>query len=174
MSHVSYQTAPIEVPSEVSSFTVPLQIGVNRLPDIDLTLYPNKSNLGDYKRFEPKRSLPDSMVVVESYADFPYEGGIQYAFKDFFGNAFQFPEAELKADKSGTIAFEFTIDKSGDYSYPKCHTDSLSQVCEELKRVLTVIPKWKPAEQFSEPVSQTFLMNVYYAPNKYWKKKIKN
>ena len=173
ISHVSYETGIIEIPVNVSSFIVSLERGSFKLQDIDLTQYPNKFNPNDFKRMpERNLNLQDSMVVVEVYADFPYEGGLQFAFKEFFGNAFQFPIEELKANKSGTIDLEFTIDKTGDYSDVKCLTDSLSGACQELKRVLTVIPKWVPAKQYGEPVPQTFRLLVTYGPTKYWRRKL--
>lgn len=171
ISHVSYQTGTIKIPSNAMSFSVPLQKAARKLPDIDLTRYPNKFNPNDFTRL-PERSdhLSDSAIVVESFADFPYEGGIQFTFSDFFGNAFRFPMEELKAGKVGMIDLEFTIDRTGGYTDAKCLSDSLSQMCQELKRVLTVIPKWTPARQHGEPVPQTFLLHVIYGSNKYWRK----
>jgi hypothetical protein len=174
VSHLSYETGSAEVPAGVTSFSIALKKGITKLSDIDLTQYPNKSKPTDFPLSNGvARNLPDSFQILEAYARFPYEGGAQIAFRELFGNAFQFPEEELRANKSGTIPFEFTIDISGNYVFPKCHTDSSSQVCGELKRILTILPKWKPAEQFGEPVPQTFLMNVHYGPSNHWKKKIK-
>jgi hypothetical protein len=171
ISHVSYVTEPIDIPENVNSFTVPLRKTMFLFP-IDLKEYPSKFDSTKIKKKEKKdlKQGEESWVVVEALADYP--GGLQ-GFKDYFGNNFQYPESELIKNDYGLIRLEFTIDKSGDYKSIRCLPDSTGEICNEFKRILTVIPKWTPAEQRGEKVDQEMAFPIWYGPNDYWKKKIK-
>lgn len=171
ISHVSYVTEPIEVPKNVNSFTVPLRKTIFQFP-IDLKEYPTKFDTTKIKKKEEKSLIQgqDTLIVVEALADYP--GGLQ-GFKDYFGNNFNYPESELIKNDYGLIRLEFTIDKSGDYKSIRCLPDSIGEICNEFKRILTVIPKWTPAEQRGEKVDQEMAFPIWYGPNDYWKKKIK-
>ena len=171
ISHVSYVTEPIEVPDNLSSFTVPLRRPFFTFP-IDLKEYPTKFDTTKIKKKEKKEPNQgqETWVVVEALANYP--GGLQ-GFKDYFGNNFNYPESELIKNDNGLIRLEFTIDKSGDYKSIRCLPDSVGDICNEFKRILTVIPKWTPAEQRGEKVDQEMAFPIWYGPNDYWKKKIK-
>jgi hypothetical protein len=174
ISHVTYTTATILVPEEASTFTVPLKRNVYLLSDIDLRIYPNDFVLTDVKEkplnaHEPR---PDSLIVVEFMAGFPYEGGVE-TFRQLFGNKFQFPETELLQKKNGKILLTFKIDSNGDYQDVSCLNDLENGLCDEFKRILKDLPKWTPGEQRGERVEQSFAMFVHYGVNNYWDKKIK-
>lgn len=171
ISHVSYVTERIEVPQNVNSFTVPLRRAIFQFP-MDLKEYPTKFDTTKIKLKESKAPIQgqDTLIVVEALADYP--GGLQ-GFKDYFGNNFNYPESELMKEKYGLLRLEFTIDKSGDYKSIRCLPDSTGEICNEFKRILTVIPKWTPAEQRGEKVDQEMAFPVWYGPNDYWKKRIK-
>lgn len=168
ISHVSYQTGLVDVLPGATSFNVALQRSKHRISSLQLSEYPNKLNV-DFRNMVEKtieagnKPTIDSIRVVESYAYFPYMEGSEYAFKNFFGNAFKLPERGGKAVKPGKITLEFTIDPDGGYASAGCPGDSLNEICDALKRTLTSLPKWMPARQYNEPVQQTFLMDVYYA-----------
>lgn len=171
ISHVSYVTEPIDIPENLSSFTVPLRKTMFQFP-IDLKEYPSKFDSTKIAKKEKKylNEGEETWMVVEALADYP--GGLQ-GFKDYFGNNFQYPESELIKNDYGLIRLEFTIDKSGDYKSIRCLPDSTGDICNEFKRILTVIPKWTPAEQRGEKVDQEMAFSIWYGPNDYWKKKLK-
>ncbi|MBL7859251.1 MAG: hypothetical protein JNM57_16280 [Cyclobacteriaceae bacterium] len=152
ISHVSYITEPIEVPQNTKSFTVPLRKAFFQFP-FDLREYPTKFDTTKITKTKKKdfNHGQDSLIVVEALANYP--GGLQ-GFMDYFGNNFNYPESELIKNDNGLIRLEFTIDKSGDYKSIRCLPDSVGEICEEFKRILTVIPKWTPAEQRGEKVDQ--------------------
>lgn len=171
ISHVSYVTEPIEVPQNVNSFTVPLRKAIFQFP-IDLKEYPTKFDTTKIEIEERQARVhgQDTLIVAEALADYP--GGLQ-GFRDYFGNNFNYPESELVKDKNGLLRLEFTIDKSGDYKSVRCLPDSTGEICNEFKRILTVIPKWTPAEQRGEKVDQEMAFSIWYGPNDYWRKRIK-
>ncbi|MCC6834344.1 MAG: carboxypeptidase-like regulatory domain-containing protein [Cytophagales bacterium] len=171
ISHVSYVTAPIDVPDNLGSFTVPLHKPFFQIP-INLKEYPTAFDTTKLKRSETKNpnSGQETWVVVEALPDYP--GGLQ-GFKDYFGNNFNYPESELMKNTYGVTRLEFTIDKSGDYKSVRCLPDSTGDICNEFKRILTVIPKWTPAEQRGEKIDHEMAFPIWYGPNDYWKKKIK-
>ena len=171
ISHVSYVTEPIDVSENINSLTVPLRKAMFLFP-IDLKEYPSKFDTTKIKKSEKKdmKQGGESWVVVEALADYP--GGLQ-GFKDYFGNNFNYPESELMKNDYGLIRLEFTIDKSGDYKSIRCLPDSVGEICNEFKRILTVIPKWTPAEQRGEKIDQEMAFPIWYGPNDYWKKRIK-
>lgn len=174
LSHVTYTSATIRVPEKINTFTVELKKDVQSLGEINLREYPNdfvidaaiKINLRD---FQPR---PDSLIVIEANAGFPYAGGIN-AFRHYFGNKFRFPEKELMKREQGKILVTFTIDKNGDYQNIACPFSRVSKMCEEFKRIMSEMPKWTPGEQRGEPVEQSFAMVVHYGINEYWAKKIR-
>jgi hypothetical protein len=174
ISHVTYTTATILVPEEVATFTVPLHRNTFLLPDIDLRTYPNGFIVADVKAkpLGVDEPGPDSLIVVESTADFPYEGGVE-TFGQLFGNKFQFPERELLKKTNGKILLTFKIDNNGDYQDVACNSDGENSLCDEFKRILRELPKWTPGEQRGEPVDQSFAMFIHYGVNNYWDKKIK-
>lgn len=173
VSHVTYKTEQITVPEGTTSFTVPMEKKLYMLGGYDLHLYPT-----DFKaeNLKPKNinqnPRPDSIIIVESFADFPYEGGFK-TFAILFGNEFQFPEKELLEKTEGSLFFGFTIDKNGDYKNIGCLTDTTSNFCPEFERIISKMPKWTPAQQRGEPMEQNFGMIVSYGLNDHWKKKIK-
>ena len=178
ISHVSYVTEPIEVPQNVNSFTVPLR-KANFQFSIDLKEYPTKFDPTKIKEKEKEKvdqekekvnQEKETYVVVEALAD--YQGGLQ-RFKDFFGNNFNFPESELLNNSSGVMTLHFIIDKSSEYKSIRCFPDSVGALCNEFKRILTVIPKWIPAEQRGEKMDQEMKLTIFYGSNDYWKKKVK-
>lgn len=171
ISHVSYVTEPIDVPENINSFTVPLRKAIFMYP-IDLKEYPSKFDTTKIKKREIRdtKKGDESWTVVEALADYP--GGLQ-GFMDYFGNNFKYPETELLKNSYGVTRLEFTIDKNGDYKSIRCLPDSVGEICDEFKRILTVIPKWTPAEQRGEKIDQEMAFPIWYGPNDYWKKKIK-
>jgi hypothetical protein len=171
VSHVSYRTETFEAPKDVNSFTIKLKRMIFQFP-IDMRDYPKHFDSLELlnKGVILKGPTPDSLHVVESLADF--DGGIK-TFLDFLGNNFVYPLDELKKNTGGLIRLEFTIDKYGDYKSLRCLPDSVGEICGELKRILTVIPKWRPAEQRGEPIDQEMAIIVFYGLNDYWKKKLK-
>ena len=64
ISHVSYVTEPIEVPENITSFTIPLR-KTNFLIPIDLKEYPAKFDTTKIKRrnFEPRQDSDRKSVV---------------------------------------------------------------------------------------------------------------
>jgi len=173
ISHVTYRTEPITVPEGTPTFTVKLEKMAHRLRGFDLHYYPTDFNLNKLKpRRVAQDQRPDSLVVVESNADFPYEGGIE-TLAELFGNEFQFPEKELLEKTEGSILFGFTIDKNGDYRDAGCVIDTASNFCPEFERIISKMPKWTPAQQRGEPMEQSFVVMIYYGINDHWKKKIK-
>jgi CarboxypepD_reg-like domain len=171
ISHVSYVTEPIDVPENVNSFSVPLRKTDFMFP-LDLKEYPSKFDTTKIKKKEVKKTNhgDESWMVVEALADYP--GGLQ-GFMDYFGNNFKYPESELLKNANGVTRLEFTIDKTGDYKKIRCLPDSVGEICDEFKRILTVIPKWIPAEQRGEKIDQEMAFPIWYGPNDYWKKKLK-
>ena len=170
---MTYKTEPITVPEGTPSFIVKLEKMVYRLRGFDLHPYPTDFNLNDLKPKKVTKDLgPDSLVVVESLADLPYEGGVE-TFAMLFGNEFQFPEKELLEKTEGSILFGFTIDKNGDYKDVGCVIDTISNSCPELRGSFQKCQNGCPDNKRGEPMEQTFAVMIYYGMNDHWKKKIK-
>ncbi len=170
ISHVSYINHLIAAPAGVDAFTVPLRRAVFQF-FLDLRNYPKKV---ETQRFSLKQTKPvilgsDTLVVVEALADFP--GGLE-GFKDYFGSNFDYPESELMKNQDGEIRLEFTIDKSGAYKDINC-PDSEGEMCNEFRRILSVIPVWTPAEQRGEKLDQKMIFLISYGPNNFWRRKMK-
>jgi hypothetical protein len=169
ITHVSFESEVINIPHNISAFTVPLRRKIFKLAPVDLMAYPN-----GFGPEEPKITAmqADSLKVVEASADFPYVGGLT-TFAELFGNKFQYPDKLLLERQEGKVFFGFTIGKKGEYKDAGCVADSLNAICNEFKRTLGELPVWIPAEQRGEAVEQAFVIPISYGLNTYWEKKLK-
>lgn len=99
-------------------------------------------------------------VVVK--AEFP--GGNQEMFK-FLGKNLKYPKYEKKKNIEGVVYAEFVIKKDGtvdDVTILKS-VEKSKKLDKEVKRVLAMMPKWKPAMKDGNPIDSKMTLPVRFA-----------
>lgn len=101
-------------------------------------------------------SKADSVYsVVDELPQFP---GGQEALMGYLAKNLRYPDAMLKQRKSGRVFAEFVVTKKGKISEVNIKKTVDEGFNEEVIRVLSAMPKWKPAIKEGKKVS--FRMNL--------------
>lgn len=99
------------------------------------------------------------MFDVEKQPEFP--GGQEGLYKYLAENV-KYPEAAKTNNKSGMAALTFVIEKDGTVSTVNVIRDPGMGMGDEAKRVVSVMPKWLPAEMKGKPVRVKFTLPVRF------------
>lgn len=162
VSHVTYESQPVAIKETDRFIVIQFERKIYELPEIEISKQRNKLDVRNYEKVisTEDRPQPGQMLQTETIAEFPYLGGVA-TFLDFMELVFQYPVEKMTETNNGKAVFIFTIDKNGEYTSAGCLTGN-ENICDELKRILTILPKWKPAKQRGEPVEQTLELTVNF------------
>jgi TonB family protein len=110
-----------------------------------------------------KSNIPASKeeiyTVVEKLAEFP---GGNAKLGEFLGNNLKYPEESVKNGVEGIVYVSFTIDKEGAVHDPVI-MKGISKECDaEALRVISLSPKWIPAEQQGKRVNQKMTLPIKF------------
>ena len=82
---------------------------------------------------------------------------------DFLVNTIHYPEAARAAGKQGRVAIQFVVDEHGQVSMPMVRKSSGSaELDQEALRVVSAMPRWKPASIGGAPVSFYFTLPISF------------
>ncbi|MBP1646141.1 MAG: TonB family protein [Bacteroidetes bacterium] len=98
-------------------------------------------------------------TFVENEAEFP--GGID-ALGQFLASNIKYPQEAKEKKITGKIFLTFVIEKDGSINDIKILRDIGYGCGEEAKRVVKLMPKWKPANQKGKNLRQQFLLPVNF------------
>ena len=108
---------------------------------------------------EPKAPEDEVFTVVE---DMPvYPGGIQ-EMMNFLANNIRYPEQARREEKQGNVFVNFVIEKDGAVSNVTILRGIGAGCDEEAKRVVELMPKWKPGYQRGQAVRVSFNLPVKF------------
>lgn len=93
----------------------------------------------------------DPIEINEEYPSFP--GGEQ-AFAEYLRSHLQYPAAEEKAGKQGTVYVEFVVEKDGSITNVRVikEVPDAPGLSKEALRVISGMPKWNPGKMYGKPV----------------------
>lgn len=97
--------------------------------------------------------------VVEDEAEFP--GGID-ALGQFLASNIKYPQEAKEEKITGKVIITFVVEKDGSINDIKILRDIGYGCGEEAKRVVKLMPKWKPAKQRGKFVRQQFVLPVNF------------
>ncbi len=97
--------------------------------------------------------------VVEDEAEFP--GGIE-ALGKFLASNIKYPQGAKEEKITGKVIITFVVEKDGSINEIKILRDIGYGCAEEAKRVVKLMPKWKPAKQRGKAVRQQFVLPVSF------------
>jgi len=96
-------------------------------------------------------------VIVESMPEF--RGGMQ-AFSNYIAAQINYPSKAKKNNVSGRVWVNFTIDKVGNVRNVYLDRGIDPDLDNEAIRIISGMPKWKPARQRGEAVPVELNINV--------------
>ncbi|NCC18434.1 MAG: energy transducer TonB [Bacteroidia bacterium] len=112
-----------------------------------------------------EKKSDDSYVVfsvVEDEAEFP--GGID-ALGQFLASNIKYPQEAKEEKITGKVIITFVVEKDGSINDIKILRDIGYGCGEEAKRIVKLMPKWKPAKQRGKFVRQQFVLPIsFYTP----------
>ncbi len=88
-----------------------------------------------------------------------YPGGVQ-EMMNFLANNLTYPEKARREKIQGRVFVNFVVEKDGAVSNVNILRGIGAGCDEEAKRVVELMPNWKPGEQNGEPVRVSFNLPV--------------
>ena len=98
--------------------------------------------------------------VVEKEAQFP---GGDKALKSFLFNNLNYPKKAVKKGIQGTVLVEFVVEKEGSISNIRVRKSVSRELDAEAVRVVSIMPKWKPATLKGEIVRSLYRLPIRFA-----------
>ena len=74
-----------------------------------------------------------------------YTGG-ETALENFILTQTKYPQEALNKKQEGIIEVDFVVSKNGNITDIKCTNNKYLELCNEVKRVIALMPKWTPAK----------------------------
>jgi TonB family protein len=149
-----------------SRFTIPINFQLNNPPanseKKDLSIANGKDNLNKISEISVTAPNPNSSKVVDEI-DQPAEfiGGME-EFGKYLQGRIKYPAAAQRANISGKVYVEFTVDKDG-YSNDFKTVKGVGYGCdEEAIRVLQSVPRWNPARSKNKTVPSTLVIPISF------------
>ena len=102
-------------------------------------------------------------VVVVTQPQFP---GGEDALYEFLANNLKYPQAAKDSNIQGKVYVTFVVEKDGTLTNPRVVRDIGGGCGEEALRVVKMMPKWKPGEQFGEIVRVQYTLPILFELNK--------
>ena len=105
-------------------------------------------------------TAPDIFEVVEQMPEFP-NGGMA-GLMQYLSQNIRYPEAAKKAGKQGRVTVQFVVEKDGSISNVSTLRGVEPDLDKEAVRVISEMPKWKPAMQRGETVRVRYTVPVMF------------
>jgi protein TonB len=109
--------------------------------------------------FAQKQNLHGQVVYlhVDKMPSFP---GGSHALQLFLDRNLKWPQREM--DVQGTVLISFIIDKSGKVDKVRIEKSIIPEFDNEAKRVMLLMPKWKPGELNGRKVATLMYLPVQF------------
>lgn len=145
---------PLPLPQGVSEYAVRSSAVGYALPFVS-----RSSDRLNVLTEEETNEQPEAFVIVETMPEFP---GGKKALEKYFTDNLNYPEAAKKAGISGKVTINFVVEADGSLSDIKI-IKGLGFGCdEEVLRLITQMPKWKPGKQRGKVVSVRMTLPVKF------------
>ena len=105
-------------------------------------------------------TAPDIFEVVEQMPEFP-NGGMA-GLMQYLSQNIRYPEAAKKASTQGRVTVQFVVEKDGSISNVSILRGVEPDLDKEAVRVISEMPKWKPAMQRGETVRVRYTVPVMF------------
>lgn len=88
-----------------------------------------------------------------------YTGG-ETALENFILTQTQYPQEALNKKQEGIVEVDFILSKNGNITDVKCTNNKHPELCNEVKRVIALMPKWTPAKVKGQAVNAHHKMAI--------------
>ncbi len=152
---------------------------LHSMPEPSIPQYANMPVLGFMDRGEDKDSTSckkemvsksesddddDDMIMVgmiadEHRAEFP---GGDRVLLDFLKSNLVYPKAAQDSSIQGRVIVRFTIEKDGSITDVEVARSVYPALDEEAVRVVSMMPKWKPATKKGEPIRCKYILPIFF------------
>ena len=99
--------------------------------------------------------------ATETFVEAVPAGGYPTLY-DYFARQLQYPEAARRAEVSGTVLMEFTIDTLGQPTNVRVVRGVRDDLDQEAIRLIRQMPRWTPASVGTKPVATKHTMPLHF------------
>jgi TonB family protein len=82
--------------------------------------------------------------------------------RKFIANTLKYPKQAILDKVEGQVLVSFLIDTQGNISDPKIEKGVRKDLDNEALRVVSLMPRWRPAQKNNEPVAVRYTMNIAF------------
>lgn len=101
----------------------------------------------------------DTICIVDTMPEFP--GGKEKCFQ-FISSHLRYPESAWKDRVEGTVIIRFVVYKTGKITNVTIVKGVREDLDNEAIRVLSLMPKWKPAMKTGQPISMKYTIPIKF------------
>ena len=123
----------------------PFEESVDENPDIDTTV-----------------DVDEVYIVPGKMPEFP---GGEDALCDFLAKNIHYPQGAKESNIQGKVYIQFVVERDGSITNHKVLRDIGGGSGEEAMRVVKMMPKWKPGEQYGKKVRVQYVLPIKYELN---------
>ncbi|MFN3444171.1 MAG: energy transducer TonB [Bacteroidia bacterium] len=88
-----------------------------------------------------------------------YTGG-ETALENFILTQTQYPQEALSKKQESIVEVDFVVSKNGNITDVKCTNNKYPELCNEVKRVIALMPRWTPAKVKGQAVNAHHKMAI--------------
>ena len=99
------------------------------------------------------------MIADEHRAEFP---GGDRALLDFLKSNLVYPKVAQDSSIQGRVIVKFTVEKDGSITDVEVARSVYPALDEEAVRVVSMMPKWKPATKKGEPIRCKYILPIFF------------
>ena len=107
--------------------------------------------------FDPEEE--DFIMISDEEPEFP--GGTS-ALLEYFRNSIEYPQDALKDSIEGRVIVNFIIEEDGSITDPKVLKSISPSVDAEALRIVSQMPKWKPAKQKGKSIRIRYTVPIAF------------
>ncbi len=126
-----------------------------KLQEFEATLQKQESVIQAQKDslHELDKEIRENMTLLVDYPDqdATFPGGVA-AMNQFLADNIKYPEIAMESGDQGKVFIEFIVEKDGSIIQIKILRGVSKEIDREAKRVVSLMPKWAPAESNGEAV----------------------
>ncbi len=104
------------------------------------------------------QTKPDS--VYQSVDIKPQYAGGETALENFVIKETKYPQEALSKKQEGIVEVDFVVSKNGNITDIKCTNNKYLELCNEVKRVIALMPKWTPAQVRGQAINAHHKMAI--------------
>ncbi|MDR2979821.1 MAG: energy transducer TonB [Bacteroidales bacterium] len=117
--------------------------------------------VNDIQQVEIVEAVVEEIPVryAQNPAEFP--GGTEELYKFLYANT-RYPETAVQLNLNGTVIVEFVVEKDGKPSNAKITMSTAEIFNAEAIRIISIMPKWKPAVHNGQTVRSYFQLPITF------------